>query len=101
MKIILINFLFLGVLFAQPSKLDSLENVIKNDDQNIEAMFDLAKIYYNMVSKEENDVATERALNNINLPDSFDRQMYYLSDFEFIRNHPAFLTFGPDFQQRY
>ena len=61
MKNVIFNFLLLGVLFAQESTLDSLENIIKNDDQNIEAMFGLAKIYYNMVSLEENDDAMERA----------------------------------------
>ncbi len=167
MKVVLISLMFLGALFAQQSELDSLEGVVKNDAQNTDAMFKLAIIYYNMVSKQENDKATERAeelfkavlkekndrtdamvyygslltlkgrdaflpwrklsyveegcemmdkavrldpkninlrirraMNNINLPDSFDRQAYYLSDFEFIRNHPAFLSFPPDFQQQ-
>jgi len=41
-----------------------------------------------------------RAMNNINLPDFFKRQAYYLEDFEFIRNHPAFGSFPPVFQQQ-
>jgi tetratricopeptide (TPR) repeat protein len=167
MKVLLVSLLLLGTLFAQQSKLDSLENVVKNDSQNIDAMFNLATIYYNMVSKQENDDATERAeellkailqkkndhteamvyygslltlkgrdaflpwsklsyveegcelmdkavrldpknirlrirraMNNVNLPSPFNRQAYYLEDFEFIRNHPAFLTFNADFQQQ-
>jgi tetratricopeptide (TPR) repeat protein len=167
MKVILISLILLGALFGQQSKLDSLESVVKHDAQNIEAMFNLAIIYYNMVSKQENDDATERAeelfktvlqkkkdhteamvyygslltlkgrdaflpwsklsyvkegcavmdkavqldpknirlrirraMNNIKLPNTFNRQTYYLQDFEFIRNHPAFVTFKPDFQQQ-
>jgi len=167
MKTLLISLILVGALFAQQSQVDSLERVVKNDAQNIEAMFNLAIIYYNMVSKQENDYAAERAeelfkailkkdkdhtesmvyygslltlmgrdaflpwdklsyveegcemmdkavrlepdnirlrirraLNNINLPDSFNRQAYYLEDFEFIRNHPAFLTFKPEFRQQ-
>ena len=167
MRVFFISLLLFGALSAQPSKLDSLEAVVKDDDKNIEAMLNLAIIYYNMVSKQENEEATERAeqlfktilqikkdhseamvyygslltlkgrdaflpwsklsyvdegcalmdeavrlepanvrlrirraLNNIKLPDSFDRQAYYLEDFEFVRNHPAFNTFKPDFQQQ-
>lgn len=167
MKIFFISLTLLGALFAQQSKIDSLENIVKNDDQNIEAMFQLATIYHDMVIEEENDDATERAeelfesilqkkrdhvealvyygslltlkgrdaflpwnklsyveegcdemdkavqlapqnvtlritraLNNINLPGFFNRQTYYLEDFEFIRNHPAFVSFPPDLQQR-
>ncbi len=167
MKNIIVNLLLLGALFAQQSQVDSLETVIKNDDRNITAMFDLARLYYEMVSLKENEKAMKRAeelltgilgqkpehaeamvyygslltlmgrdaffpwdklsyveegcdymdkavrlepdnirlrirraMNNINLPDSFDRQAYYLEDFEFIRKHPAFPNFAPDFQQQ-
>jgi len=167
MKALYFSLVMCSVVFAQRPDLDSLESVVKNDTQNVDAMFELAKLYYNMVSQHENNNATKRAeeifktilqkkkdhteamvyygslltlkgrdaimpwsklsyveegcevmdkavrldphniklrvrraMNNINLPDSFNRQTCYLGDFEFIRNHRAFLTFTPDFQQQ-
>jgi tetratricopeptide (TPR) repeat protein len=41
-----------------------------------------------------------RAMNNINLPDMFERERYYLEDFQFIRNHPAFSNFNPGLKQQ-
>ena len=167
MKLIIINIILLGVLFAQQPKVDSLENIVKNDADNIEAMLDLAILYYNIASKKENDDATDRAeelfkailekktdhteamvyygslltikgrdaflpwskmsyvkegcelmdkavrmdpeninlrirraINNINLPGIFNRKSYFLEDFDYIRNHPAFSGFKPDLQQQ-
>ncbi|KAA3611024.1 MAG: hypothetical protein D8M58_13670 [Calditrichaeota bacterium] len=60
MKFLIISFTLLSALFAQEAEIDSLENIVKADDQNIEAMFELAKIYHDMVVVEENDDADER-----------------------------------------
>ena len=167
MKTLFISLILLSALFAQRSKIDSLENVVQSDATNIDAMFQLAKIYHDMVVDQENDDAVERAeelfksilqkkgdhaealvyygslltikgrdaflpwkklsyvevgcdemdkavqlapqnislritraMNNINLPDFFNRQTYYLEDFEFIRNHPAFVSFPTGLQQK-
>lgn len=41
-----------------------------------------------------------RAMNNVNLPDMFEREQFYLEDFEFIKNHPAFSNFNPGLKQQ-